>query len=288
MAEVSLVPTGPIRHVSYGTMEVVAVDTLPQLVEETLRMTGGDPGHEWWFRGHGRSSFELLPSLYRRVSDVSRALELEGRLLREFDNRSRTIREAAAARDPWEILFLMQHHRVPTRLLDWSRNLLIAAFFAVHDDKAWEGGDETDTPCVYVFNPHEWNKNVIGTAGVAGSMGPVTDLSGGTMTGYQPRYTGSPVGVLHDDAVAIAGPEFASRIVAQRGVFTVFGTKAPEAARPLADQDKQLTGGRSLAKLVLGRDEQGWKRALGLVGIGAFTAFPDLDGLATELRERHL
>ncbi len=201
-------------------------------------MTSQDPDHEWWFRGHGRASFQLLPSLYRRIPDVAAALEMEGKLLREFDNRSRTISEAAGARDPWEILFLMQHHRVPTRLLDWSRNLLIAAFFAIHDPEAWL--IDADAPCVFVFSPHAWNKAVLGTAGVAGSMGPVTDLAGGSMTGYQPRYRGTPVGVLQEDAVAVGGPEFASRIVAQRGAFTVFGTKAPEAARPLEDQDDAL------------------------------------------------
>ena len=108
------------------------------------------------------------------------------------------------------------------------------------------------------------------------------------MTGYRPRFTGNPVGALQADAVAVAGPEFASRIVAQRGAFTVFGTKAPEAARPLEEQDDAMSGDSTLARLALKGDEGEWKRALHLVGIGAFTAFPDLDGLATELRETHL
>ena len=267
-------------------METSEVDSLPGLVEESLRITQTDPDHEWWFRGHGRKSFTLLPSLYRYIPDVVEALEMEGRLLREFDNRSRTIREAAGARDPWEILFLMQHHRLSTRLLDWSRNLLIATYFAVHDEAAW--GVPDDGPCVFVLTPHAWNKNVLGTAGVAGSMGPVTDLSGGTMTGYAPRYSGSPVGPLQADAVAIAGPEFAARIVAQRGTFTVFGTKAPEAALPLEEQDQALDGPSTLARLDLQGRADEWERALRLVGIGAYTAFPDLDGLARELRNAHL
>jgi hypothetical protein len=180
----------------------------------------------------------------------------------------------------------MQHHRVPTRLLDWSRNLLIAAYFAVHDPKAWV--DDEDPPCVYVFNSFMWNTNVLGTAGVAGSLGPVTELNEGSMTSYAPRASGAPIGPPQENAVAIAGPEFAPRIVAQRGVFTVFGTKPPEANKRLEEQDEVLPGDPSLCRFTLQGTEADWKQALRIVGIGAFTAFPDLDGLADELKDTHL
>jgi len=34
-------------------------------------------------------------------------------------------------RSDWEWIAIMQHHGVPTRLIDWSRNALVAAYFAV-------------------------------------------------------------------------------------------------------------------------------------------------------------
>lgn len=267
-------------------MQTRNATTLSALIEGVLEITAGAQEREWWFRGHGRSSFALLPSLYRSIDDVGDALAMEGRLLREFDNRSRTVPGAGGTRDAWETLFLMQHHRVPTRLLDWSRNLLIAAYFAVHDEGAWN--DDADPPCVYVFNSYSWNTSVLGTAGVAGSLGPMTELNEGSMASYAPRATGAPIGPPQENAVAISGPEFAPRIVAQRGVFTVFGTKPPEANKSLEEQDELMPGDSSLCRFTLEGSESDWKQALQIVGIGAFTAFPDLDGLATELKDTHL
>ena len=167
---------------------------LPDLVAKGLDITASAPDREWWFRGHGRSSWSLTPSLYRLVPDVGTALEREGQLLREFDNRSRVVVERVPARTGWELAFLMQHHRVPTRLLDWSRNLLIGAFFAAYDADAWL--DPADPPCVFIFSPEQWNSKVVGPAGmaVAGPSGVMTELAEGVMASYEPRVFGEPRG----------------------------------------------------------------------------------------------
>lgn len=266
------------------------VATLPQLVERVLDVTAGNPEREWWFRGQGRSSWPTAPSLFRHVDDVNDAVQLEARVHLEFDNRSRMLAERAGARSEWELLFLMQHHRMPTRLLDWSRNLLIGTFFAVEDHVSWAQAE--DPPSLFMLDPREWNTRLLGAAGmatIAGPSGVISDLTSTTAAAYAPRVPGSMARGDQPHAVAITGPEFARRIAAQRGAFIVFGTKHPEAANSLEDQDAALDGAgeNALWRFKLNGERDEWRRALRVVGIGQFTAFPDLDGLATELRTSH-
>ena len=50
----------------------------------------------------------------------------------------------------WEWIALAQHYGLPTRLLDWSDNPLVAAFFAVNEIKTTN--DESNGSLIYVYN----------------------------------------------------------------------------------------------------------------------------------------
>ena len=93
---------------------------------------------EWIFRGQPRR-WNLIPKIGReraRVDPLGKPLPHsvlnEKRMLREFKRQARPyFRDAPGQRHDIEWLAIAQHYGMPTRLLDWTESLLIAAYFAV-------------------------------------------------------------------------------------------------------------------------------------------------------------
>jgi len=98
------------------------------------------------FRGQADESWPLSPSLTRKFIQrgyaEKTAQSVERLILMEFRNRYRgkddhckTLRETDFL-SWWEV---MQHHSVPTRLLDWSKSPYAALFFAVFSKPEKDG-----------------------------------------------------------------------------------------------------------------------------------------------------
>lgn len=93
-------------------------------------------GAHFVFRGIKDSSFALSTKLGRAPFDNRSPAELvliERQLFERFKDRALPFLDFLP-RDDWEWLATAQHFGLPTRLLDWSSNPLVAAFFAVCDE----------------------------------------------------------------------------------------------------------------------------------------------------------
>lgn len=105
------------------------------------------------FRGVSDVAHELIPKIGRPGTKVKGKMhKVEADMLSMFQDRSVPYL-TFTPRNDWEWVALMQHHGAPTRLLDWSRNPLVAAYFAVEKDSPSDGA-------VYVWSNKERPVNI--------------------------------------------------------------------------------------------------------------------------------
>ena len=111
----------------------------------------GDPEFGLWFRGHERLSYKLVPSMLRNSIGQGRNYVDEVSLTRHFKAMNPDAARPDASDFEW--LVTMQHYLAPTRLLDWTENLLVALYFAVRDSQL----DGVDDSAVWILNARRLN-----------------------------------------------------------------------------------------------------------------------------------
>ncbi|HEX8876513.1 MAG TPA: FRG domain-containing protein [Phycisphaerales bacterium] len=152
--------------------------------------------------------------------------------------------------DKWEQLALAQHHGLPTRLLDWTTNALVALFFAVSNDRS---NSE-------VFRLHR---------------------SKSMMIDPQDRDPFS----LHR-IVVYAPRHISARIRAQQGLFTVHGLdRSRNRHIPISRSFDPAGDEAPNVDYVVVRTEffEQIRRDLQRCGVDGSTLFPDLDGISRHL-----
>ena len=238
-----------------------------------------------WFRGCGRSSYTLKPSLYRHpsVTQVRELLKLEEKITERFKQRCLPYLNQPITLFPenpyWEWLFRMRHAGVPTRLLDWTENPYIALYFAVTAApyNIVNGHIEYDEDAaVWVIDPCAWNEKVLES--IQWKDGILSPSDSG-LDGYVLR---SDIKLMRQEPSNMYGTHNSSNMVVQCGVFTIFGTSLSPMEEMYASGDFLKD---CLMKLEFPKDKiAGLIDSMLRIGYTDLIVSPSLEGLANEIK----
>lgn len=232
--------------------------TLSDLVE-AAHIAERRLGGQVWFRGHAQGDWKLVPSAHRRHP------VLESQFAHHFRLRAPSLdTNCPGHKDYVSWLPLMQHYGLPTRLLDWTESLLVAAFFAIPPKPI------TSSSAIWLLAPGHLNEQSIGYLIpflVDERVTPVVNeaFSGSTRPGNQ-------------HSVAVLAPRTDRRMAAQLGNYTIHGSREPLEAHPASS--------RFLARILIPAISHDRVKAdLSVSGMRLSSLFPDLSNLAREISE---
>ena len=105
---------------------------------------------QFYFRGESKLEYKLLPSLYRKTKGLEGeklylSRSSETKIIREFMTEAAAFVNSISVDDTFTWIEYAQHFGVPTRLMDWTSNPLIALYFACASNQSVDGR-------VYILN----------------------------------------------------------------------------------------------------------------------------------------
>lgn len=219
------------------------------------------------FRGHADKDWNLYPTLFvlkekLKLQD-SAILNKENNIFSDFITNAGSLINSNLT--DWEILFLMRHHGIPTRLLDWTENFGTALFFALNGNGK--------TPTIWMFNPHKLNEITYSNPGIPN---PINDLIFNYSEAYLDK-TANPF----VNPICIIPARNSDRLFAQKGLFTLHGSNI----EPL-NKIKGVSNCFKKFEVPIDCIDEA-KKFLTLAGINHYSIFPDLDGLSKHLTQEY-
>lgn len=235
------------------------------------------------YRGHRCAEWRLETSLERlctrQCNDLAKAEKIENVVFREFRRRLHHYSNnvpAVGQRLRW--LSLMQHHGAPTRFLDWTYSIYVAAYFAIEKAR----GDSA----VWVINKN-WLKDEGERIFKSESREALIFHNKGDEE-VEERFFRDVINRPPLPAVVQVNPfQLDERLTIQKGVFLYpcDATKAFEQnLRAMPGHDDQ----KHVLKLVISHvDRMKAMKKLHAMNISRATLFPGLDGFAQSLSVYH-
>ena len=199
-----------------------------------------------WFRGQSDSSWPLLPKAGRKEYFLPDNRDL-GRF---HDWCKNAVAYCKLPKNKIESLSIAQHHGLATRLLDWTMNPLVAAYFCCIENQ------ETDGSIYILETPDKLANDNLNIEDLKSHIGVI---------GYMPRFI-SP------------------RMLNQRALFTIHC----DARKEIPITESILKNGRKnqIKILIAAELKKEITKMLDDYGINRVSLFPDLDGLSLYMNHK--
>jgi hypothetical protein len=255
-------------------MNTTTANTIYEYLEIVSTLSQG--GVELWYRGSSSIEYGLVPGLIWRDQ-----VDWERNFVHKFLVRYKAYLKEPIT-NPWELFALMQHHGLPTRLLDWSRSPLNALFFALTQDP-----NNDQDRVVWILPPHDLNKNNLGEEsiicpGILQSRHiKIDDDTSINLDSYLPEALDpSDSYSLPEKAIAIESPLSGARITSQQGCFTLHGSSLEGIEKQFPQKEPPF-----LAAVILKTEGNLNKFMEPLLnwGINEETIYQDLDALTRNI-----
>jgi hypothetical protein len=236
----------------------------------------------WIYRGQQDVTWLLETILERYVHRLNgnlkrHALKIEGCLLREFMRRFHHYADyRPRENDELEWFALMQHHGAPSRLLDWTMSIYVAAYFAV---------EKAESDCAVWAINLDWLHECCDSRGLPGITGLVEDddirpridrINKEKYCSFEELFGGVKLGI------APANPfRLNERLTIQKGIFLCPGDISESFWKNLLAFKPDH---RYVKKIVIQqRHHPEFIEKLAYMNIDRATLFPGLDGFAVSL-----
>lgn len=248
------------------------LDTIEQAVKVGTTLSKS------WFRGHSREHGNLIPSVFRPEHYFpSDGHNNEQTYVLEFQRQAPSlVSNVPHIDDQLSWLFLMQHHGLPTRLLDWTESFLVALFFSVRKDFDHDGE-------LWAILP--WKLNIVNNDfnfhGVPLPNHPLLKCIAHMpfSDSYEKCAKFYKLKTTPSFPLAFQPPMNLSRMVTQMSTFTIHANPAEEFYIENVLSDK-----KHIVRYIVPKGEKRKLQAdLATLGIKAKTLFPDLDRLSESI-----
>lgn len=248
------------------------VQNVQEYISRVFNMQGGNS-----FRGVSNKDYKLIPGIGRYNSELKKILVRECYMMVDFRNKLCSV-ETYNNFD--ELIVMAQHYGLPTRLLDWTTNPLVALYFSVaslenkDNDGAVYIANMSGVPSVNLLFNYEdiiYQPGAKATLDFLEKNSKINSIQDRIFKFFQ--YTKRK---YQPDFLIVKPKAKTRRVIVQDSFFVLH----MDPTMPFDEKVKEKI-------IIKAEDKKNIKKQLEKLGIHAFSLFPECEGLCKSMKEKY-